>query len=57
MKYKFFIALTYGIGIFIIFKAMEKDNAPDWALHLEVLIGTGIFLILINQAIAFIEKD
>ena len=57
MKYKFFIALTYGIGIFIIFKAMEKDNAPDWALHLEVLIGTGICLILINQAIAFIEKD
>lgn len=50
MKDRLILLALWIVVAFITFFAMGKDSAPDWAKELEVLLGLGVSLILLNQA-------
>ena len=56
MKDKLLTTFFWVIASVMMYFIMVKDLAPEWAKDIEVLLGIGIFLLLLNAVFDEIDK-
>ena len=56
MKDKLLTTFFWVIASVMMYFIMVKDLAPEWAKDIEVLLGFGIFLLLLNAVFDEIDK-